>query len=820
KIFLYVWPKFSQRVTPGLLRRYEEAEIWLRQRREELSNREQVFLEMSIKLRHRQEKEEEVRQQRELEQERKARKAAQTRTLIAVSSAAIISVLGIILGVLGFRAEDARQIAEERQKISLSNGLVAQAELMREQQARFLEPSILLAMEAMRFFPYSKADPVLRKGLILLPKPTKLFDKSFSGVGGLRERYNAYLGENFIFADNGNLIVEGGSFYEGGYSERIKFTDIVTGNKIKDIKFKESLDKVILSITGKYLVAKDSELLSKKLYVWNTNTDRKIREIDTNEFIEDVTISSKENYVAVASGNVVRIFKIDSGEEVFDLAYTHEIAALEFTPDEKYIAFSSLEDNKVKIFDLKTKKEFQTINTEFPKNLVFSPDSKYLVSGGGKGLRYGKRIDSFIEIWETSTRKRIAKLPWLKDSDSKGGGINFSRDSKYLAFPYYNTVIILELSSGKEVTKIVHQDWVNDISFSKDGKFLVTASNDNTARLWDINSGDEKLRFIHQGDIYAVTFLKNGEYIATASEDGTARLWKVDLFPKILQTKHKERLTNIQFSPSGDYLATTSSDNTTKIWNFNTGLEISQIPESGNDIVFTKDEKHLITTKIQSRGSANRGIGPRVYFYDRYTHIWDIFNSPKKPIIDYYDSVTDISAIPVSPNGKYLAQILLKKHWPTQMDKSTFRVKQEFENEIIIDIFEIDLLSKKYQKSKSKFRLPSTIELSGKKITTIKHKGYLQNFTFSDNGDYFAAENYSGNYSNKKKHFHVWSVLSGEKVLQVAIEKESTLFAIDSKGKHLVLKSGNQISLLSMENKTMVDYRKSEHESPWLQTWG
>ncbi|MEG3872906.1 hypothetical protein, partial [Microcoleus sp. Z1_B5] len=38
-----------------------------------------------------------------------------------------------------------------------------------------------------------------------------------------------------------------------------------------------------------------------------------------------------------------------------------------------------------------------------------------------------------------------------------------------------------------------HQEGINSVSFSHDGKYIATASSDNTARLWQIRSLDEML---------------------------------------------------------------------------------------------------------------------------------------------------------------------------------------------------------------------------------------------------------------------------------------------------------------------------------------
>jgi WD40 repeat protein len=47
------------------------------------------------------------------------------------------------------------------------------------------------------------------------------------------------------------------------------------------------------------------------------------------------------------------------------------------------------------------------------------------------------------------------------------------------------------VQTGEEVRRFIgHSNQVRDIDFSPDGKYILTASNDNTARLWLTNLND------------------------------------------------------------------------------------------------------------------------------------------------------------------------------------------------------------------------------------------------------------------------------------------------------------------------------------------
>ena len=82
---------------------------------------------------------------------------------------------------------------------------------------------------------------------------------------------------------------------------------------------------------------------------------------------------------------------------------------------------------------------------------------------------------------------------------------------------------------GAPVVLRGHEGRVYSASFSPDGRRIVTASEDDTARVWKTDGlGAPVVLRGHEGPVYSASFSPDGLRIVTASQDTTARVWKAD----------------------------------------------------------------------------------------------------------------------------------------------------------------------------------------------------------------------------------------------------------------------------------------------------
>jgi dipeptidyl aminopeptidase/acylaminoacyl peptidase len=77
---------------------------------------------------------------------------------------------------------------------------------------------------------------------------------------------------------------------------------------------------------------------------------------------------------------------------------------------------------------------------------------------------------------------------------------------------------VWDAQTGKEITRLEgHTGHLNSAVFSPDGRRVLTASNDNTARIWDAQTGIEITRLEgHEEDVTSAVFSPDGQHVLTA----------------------------------------------------------------------------------------------------------------------------------------------------------------------------------------------------------------------------------------------------------------------------------------------------------------
>ena len=172
-------------------------------------------------------------------------------------------------------------------------------------------------------------------------------------------------------------------------------------------------------------------------------------------------------------------------------------------------------------------------------DILVTCDQRYLVTAGQ---------DKTVRVWETRTGKEVRKiLGQIEPNKGSIYAIALSADDQTMAvsgdFANYE-IRLYDFPTGK-LKQILqsHSDSITDLSFSEDGRYLVSGSTDYTLKVWKKEGSNfalSKTFSDHSNRITGVRiFNKENEiHIVSASYDGTVRLYSLrDGLYKTFKTK-------------------------------------------------------------------------------------------------------------------------------------------------------------------------------------------------------------------------------------------------------------------------------------------
>ena len=375
-----------------------------------------------------------------------------------------------------------------------------------------------------------------------------------------------------------------------------------------------------LAITGAY---------DGLIRFWDTSTWRLLGEPIKTARVMALALSRDGLYLAVAcNSDEAFVYSVPDRRLVSSpLRHAGLLKAIGFSPDGGLVA-TGCEDSLARVWDWSPGEQVgpPLVHQNSVIAVQFSPDGRRLISGSE---------DKFARIWDSPLRACTGTPLTRSDPALTLGNLDPS-----LVSGHPRTRII-----GDGGRPIPHWVWEYlCASFSPDGRYVVTGSTDNSARVWEVATGRLIGKpLLHDNWVRAVAFAPDNRHVLTGSHDNTAQLWDIHTGERAAPTLHHAGIiVSVAVSPDGTTALTGSGDKTARLWNLQTGKPIGPPMRPAGEVLsvsFSDDGAFALT----AAGFSNHGVFAPTAAGSGEVQLWDSATAlPIGPPARHEGSVTSV----------------------------------------------------------------------------------------------------------------------------------------------------------------------------------
>jgi WD40 repeat protein/serine/threonine protein kinase len=298
------------------------------------------------------------------------------------------------------------------------------------------------------------------------------------------------------------------------------------------------------------------------------------------------------------SERVLQLFDSQTGEpRTSQVGHRQEVRDIVFSPDGRYLA-SGGHDRTARIWDLAAGKQRVPPlkgHTSSVWSVVYSPDGKRLASGSG---------DRSVRVWDPDNGKLEHVL---KEHSGEISQIAFSPDGRRIAAGMgHGAIRFWNVRTGKEIVlgPVLHREHIRCVAFSPDGTRVASCGRDGRVIISDTGNGAVlgQMSLARDASAVQVQYSPDGQTIAASSDhpDSVARLWSPLSNQVVNLSGHGGHIQGLAFRPDGFMLATACTDDSLRLWEVGANPPRKRVLAMGcfgqlASVAFSPDGRYLAT---------------------------------------------------------------------------------------------------------------------------------------------------------------------------------------------------------------------------------
>jgi len=244
----------------------------------------------------------------------------------------------------------------------------------------------------------------------------------------------------------------------------------------------------------------------------------------------------------------------------------------DLTPDGRRAVVGVLADRganrRSEVIDLATgavRTTFRPAAKSQPERTIVHPDGRRVLSTYQFGEGYLWDLSTGKVLWETDLRLRPER------GSATHGGAAISPDGRLFALADGDDlgIRLVDAETHQDVRRWeAHTEPIWSLSFSPDGNWLLSPSEDHTVGVWEVATGKLVARLVgHNAEVLCAAMSPDGTRIASGGRDGYVRLWDTTHFENVAQLGgHTTYIYSLAWSPDGTQLVSSSGDGTVRLW--------------------------------------------------------------------------------------------------------------------------------------------------------------------------------------------------------------------------------------------------------------